>query len=342
MAEGLDIYTKYQSVEDWGAVRRSGRTFAYFKGTDGMTTRDTANWPQAAKAAGIACGLYGYAQPGSAADQYDLLLRTARSRNALDLSPALDLEDPFVPGNTAAQFAIAWLRRAVDAGQIPVFYANDSMMGYLLATVRNSIPSVWPWIARYGARPKNAFRTWQHSSSGVVPGIKASGVDLNTGDAPVIVGPGPAPRPTPTPTPIPGGRLTVAQMEEAMFNPVIHGPTPIVKDGGGPGKDTQIEFAYQLVPPCGGQLIVQPLDDKTCFFGNAEPAAPVGCWGPGGGMGGGHSVVPAGKWKDGTERRADWNNAQAYEVPKGTTRVTYSLSSNGRTAVMFVPSYLLG
>jgi GH25 family lysozyme M1 (1,4-beta-N-acetylmuramidase) len=185
MAEGLDIYTKYQSVNDWGAVRRSGRTFAYFKGTDGMTTRDTANWPQAAKAAGIACGLYGYAQPGSAADQYDLLLRTARARSAVDLSPALDLEDPFVPGNAATQFAIAWLRRAVDAGQIPVFYANDSMMGYLLATVRNAVPSVWPWIARYGARPKNPFRTWQHSSSGVVPGIKASGVDLNTGEAPI-------------------------------------------------------------------------------------------------------------------------------------------------------------
>jgi GH25 family lysozyme M1 (1,4-beta-N-acetylmuramidase) len=342
MADGIDVYVKYQNVRDWNAVRASGKTFAYFKGTDGMTTRDTANWPAAAKAAGIACGLYGYAQPGSAADQYDLLRRTAQQRGAHDLSPALDLEDPFVPGNAAAQFAIAWLRRAEAAGEIPVFYANDSMMSYILPTVRNAVSGVWPWIARYGARPKNSFRTWQHSSSGVVPGITASGVDLNTGDAPVIAGPGPAPSPTPVPTPTPGGRLTVAQMEEAMFDPVIYGPTPIVKDGGGPGKDTQIEKGWQLVLPCGGQLVVQPLDDQVCFFGNPDPEAPVYCWGPGGGKGGGHSVVPAGGWTGNSERRATWNNAQAYEVPKGTTRVSYQLSSNGRTAVMFVPSYLLG
>lgn len=338
MADGIDVYTKYQNVRDWAAVRRSGKTFAYLKGTDGMTTRDTSNWPALARAAGIAVGLYGYAQPGSAGDQYDLLLRTARARNALDLSPALDLEDPFVPGNTAAQFAIAWLRRAEASGQIPVFYANDSMMSYIGATVRNAVSGTWPWIARYGARPKNPFRTWQHSSSGVVPGITASGVDLNTGDAPVIVGPPPAPGPSPapTPTPAPGGRLTIAQMEDGMFDPVIHQKTPIDAQG------NQVEKGWQLVLPCGGQLVVQPLDDQICFFGNPDPAPPVYCWGPGGGSGGGHSVVPSAKWLGNSERRADWNNAQAYEVPKGTTRVAYQLSSNGRTAVMFVPSYLLG
>lgn len=337
MADGIDVYTKYQNVRDWGAVRRSGRTFAYMKGTDGMTVRDTSNWPAAARAAGIAVGLYGYAQPGSAADQYDLLLRTARSRNALDLSPALDLEDPFVPGNAAAQFAIAWLRRAQANSQIPVFYANDSMMSYILATVRSAVSGVWPWIARYGAAPKNSYRTWQHSSSGVVPGITAAGVDLNTGDAPIIVGPPPGPGPGPTPNPIPGGRLTVAQMEEAaMFDPVIYQKTPIDDKGG------QVEKGWQVVPPCGGQLIVQPLDDQVCFFGNPDPEAPVYCWGPGGGKGGGHSVVPSSAWTGNSERRATWNNAQAYEVPKGTTRVSYQLSSNGRTAVMFVPSYLLG
>jgi hypothetical protein len=338
MSEGVDLYTKYQTVSDWSALRRAGKTFAYFKGTDGLTTRDTADWPAAARSVGIACGLYGYAQPGSAVDQYNLLLRTAYDRNAVDLSPALDLEDPFVPGNAAAQFAIAWLGRAASIGQLPVFYANDSMMSYLLATVRNSVPGVWPWIARYGATPKNPYRTWQFGSTRKVPGVVASGVDENTGDAPVMRSGGA----TPTPTPTPSGRLSIARMEEVVSTPVIHGPTPVIKDGGGPGKDTQVEFAAQVVIPCGGQLIVQPLDPATCFFGNAEPDAPVGCWGPGGGTGGGHSVVPAAKWKDGTERRCDWNNAQAYEVPKGTTRVTYSLSSNGRTSVQFVPSYLLG
>jgi len=196
--EGIDVYSKYQNVTDWGAVRRSGRLFVYMKMTDAMTTRDTGNWVQQARAAGLAVGAYGYAQPGSARDQYDFLRRTARNRGAVDLSPALDLEDPFVPGATAVQFAVAWLRRAIEVGEIPVWYANDSFMSYCLPAVRAQVPSVWPWIARYGAHPKNTFRTWQYSSSGVVPGIKAAGVDLSTGEAPIV-----RPNPTPGPTPIP-------------------------------------------------------------------------------------------------------------------------------------------
>lgn len=198
MAEGVDLYTKFQTVNDWGALRRAGKTFAYFKGTDGMTTRDTGNWPAQARNVGIACGLYGYAQPGRAADQYDLLRRTAQQRGAVDLSPALDQEDPFVPGNAAVQFAVAWLTRAVSVGEIPVWYANDSFMSYCLPAVRAAVPTVWPWIARYGATPKNPYRTWQFSSTRKVAGVVASGVDENTGEAPiVIVGGGGAARPTP-------------------------------------------------------------------------------------------------------------------------------------------------
>jgi GH25 family lysozyme M1 (1,4-beta-N-acetylmuramidase) len=334
VSDGVDLYTKYQTVTSWPAVRGSGRLFAYLKGTDGMTTRDTANWPTAGKAAGVAIGLYGYAQPGNARDQYDLLYRTSRNRNAIDLSPALDQEDPFVPGNAAVQFAVAWLLRAVEVGEIPVYYANDSFMSYCLPAIRSAVPSVWPWIARYGAAPKNRYRTWQHSSSGKVPGITASGVDLNTGEVPVRITPGPGPVPTPAPTP--GNRPLLVKLEEELMDPVIHQKTPV------DDKGVQVEKAFQIVPPCGGQLVVTPMDDQMCFFGNPDPEAPVYCWGPGGGKGGGHSVVPPSQWQDGSERRATWNNCQAYDIPKGTSRVAYQLSSNGRTAVQFVPSYLLG
>jgi GH25 family lysozyme M1 (1,4-beta-N-acetylmuramidase) len=336
VSNGVDLYVAYQQVTSWAAVRNSGRTFAYLKGTDGMTTRDTANWPAAAHAAGVAVGLYGYAQPGSARDQYDLLYRTARDRNAADLSPALDQESPFVPGNSAVQFAVAWLLRAVEVGEIPVYYANDSFMTYCLPAIRAAVPTVWPWIARYGSPPRNPYRTWQHSSTGNVPGITASGVDLNVGDAPVRSAAGPIPTPAPTP----GNRPAVALLEDTVMDPVIYQATPVTKDAN--GKDIQVEHGQQVVPPCGGQLIVTPLDDQMCFFGNPEPGAPVYCYGLGGGKGGGHSVVPPAQWQDDTERRATRLNTQAYEVPKGTTRVAYALSSNGRTAVQFVPSYLLG
>jgi lysozyme len=212
MTDGVDLYTKYQTVTDWNAVRAAGKEFAYFKGTDGNTTRDTADWPAKARAAGLAVGLYGYAQPGVASDQYDLLLRTARARGAVDLAPALDLEDPFVPGNSAVQFAIAWLRRAVDSGQLPVYYANDSMMTYTLPAIRAAVPSVWPWIARYGAAPKNAYRTWQHSSTGRVPGITASGVDLNTGEVPRAGGGTPV-----TPPPVSGDTTEDELMDRITY-----------------------------------------------------------------------------------------------------------------------------
>lgn len=187
MAQGFDAYPKYQTINDFGAVVRAGYSFAYFKMTDGLTLRDTLDWPMRAHAAGLAIGGYGYAQPGSARDQYQLLLRTAVGRGAIDLSPALDLESPFVPGAAATAFAIEWLTEAVANGQVPVFYANDSMMGYILAAVRAAVPDTWPWIARYGAQPKNPYRTWQHSSTGAVAGIQASGVDLNSGEAPLAV-----------------------------------------------------------------------------------------------------------------------------------------------------------
>lgn len=225
MAEGFDAYTAFQTVTDWRAVRNAGKTFAYFKGTDGMSTRDTADWPARARSVGIACGLYGYAQPGTAADQYDLLLRTAQARGAMDLSPALDLENPFVPGSAAAQFAIAWLSRAAAAGQIPVFYANDSMMGYILPAVRAAVPGVWPWIARYGAPPKNGYRTWQFSSTRPVPGIRSSGVDEDTGDVPATGG-------VPAPTPGPAAAGEDEEMDRVDFPAIASGGRTRLRLGG--------------------------------------------------------------------------------------------------------------
>lgn len=334
--DGIDLYTAYQTVEDFAAVRRSGRSFAYFKGTDGMTTKNTSDWPARAHAAGIACGLYGYAQPGSAVDQYDLLLRTARDRGAIDLAPALDLEAPFVPGAIATQFATAWLARAVSAGQLPVFYANDSMMSYLLPTVRAAVPSVWPWIARYGAAPKNPYRTWQHSSTGKVPGILASAVDLDTGEAPYA---GQAPAPVTPPTP--GARLAVANMEEFLMDPIIHAPVPKVTNPDG----TVSQKSSNMIVWTGAAAVlnVQPLGNDMVFFGAGEaPGPPVWCYGPGGGKGGGSTTVPLASYDQGNQRRLLRNQPGQYEIPAGTTAVYYEWSSNGRVAVQVVPKYLLG
>jgi GH25 family lysozyme M1 (1,4-beta-N-acetylmuramidase) len=310
-------------------VRAAGKAFAYLKGTDGMSTRDTGDWPAKARAAGVAVGLYGYAQPGSAADQYDLLLQTAMNRAAFDLAPALDLEDPFVPGPAAVQFAIAWLQRAVAVGQLPVYYANDSMMTYTLPAIRAVVPGVWPWIARYGAAPKNSHRTWQYSSAGRVPGITASGVDLDTGDIPVSRG-------TVVDPVKPVTQVPVSKMEEYVMDPIIHAAVPVTENSD--GTKSQIANNQLIHTGAAAVLNVIPLEDgKPCFFGNPAPGAPVFCYGPGGGKGGGHSTVA-----DQNERRADLLNPQQYEIPAGTTRIFYTWSCAGRVAVQVVPCYLLG
>jgi GH25 family lysozyme M1 (1,4-beta-N-acetylmuramidase) len=184
MSEGCDCYTKFQVVTDMSKVKASGHDFMYVKTTDGMTTRDTGGYGPAGRAAGIAMGAYGYGEPGDPVAQADLLMAKADADGLTDLGQALDLEAPFVPGKTATDFAIAYLGRIASRGRLPVFYANDSMMTYLLPAVRAAVPSVWPWIARYGAAPVNSWKTWQKSSSGSVPGISASAVDLNTGTIP--------------------------------------------------------------------------------------------------------------------------------------------------------------
>jgi lysozyme len=211
--EGLDVYTKYQPGVDFGRVAAAGRRFVYVKATDGLSVRDTGGYGAAGRRAGLAMGAYGYAQFGDPRAQYGLLVREAKANGLMDLGPALDLESPFVPGKTATDFAIGWLRMAVELGNLPVFYANDSMMGYLLPAVRAAVPSVWPWIARYGAAPKNSYRTWQYSSTGSVPGVGGS-VDMNKGEVPVNAG-----KPLPTPTPTPGTKTSEVELMERKTIP---------------------------------------------------------------------------------------------------------------------------
>jgi GH25 family lysozyme M1 (1,4-beta-N-acetylmuramidase) len=184
VTEGLDLYTAYQAVTDWAAVRAAGKEFCYIKVSDGRTRRSTFDYGPAGKRAGLAMGAYHFAQPGDPIAQAELLVQQATACGLTDLGPALDLESPFVPGPDATQFAIAFLRRVANLGHLPVFYANDSLMGYLLPAVQAAVPAVWPWVARYGARPSTRWRTWQHTDAGHVPGVTATAVDLNIGQIP--------------------------------------------------------------------------------------------------------------------------------------------------------------
>lgn len=185
MAKGIDVYTAYQTVTDWGAVRRAGYEFAYVKVSDGLGTRAVNSYGVKGRAAGVKMGAYHYAQFGDAVTQANLLIDQAERHGLTDLAPALDLEHPFVENEQAITFAVLFLKQIVRRGHRPALYANNSMMKTIQGSVRRAVPDTLMWVARYGPQPSVAYDVWQHTQYGHVPGIAAKSVDLNTGIVPL-------------------------------------------------------------------------------------------------------------------------------------------------------------
>jgi GH25 family lysozyme M1 (1,4-beta-N-acetylmuramidase) len=184
MPQGIDIYTKYQTVTDWHAVRGAGYEFAYVKVSDGNVNRDDGGWGPKGRAAGLAMGAYHYAQPGDPVAQANRLCDRAIAAGLTDLAPALDLEAPFARTQSTVDFAVSFVRQVKARGFRPALYANNSMMQTIGGPVKAAVPDAFLWVARYGANPTVPHDLWQHSSTGKVPGISASGVDLDTGAIP--------------------------------------------------------------------------------------------------------------------------------------------------------------
>ena len=183
MSQGIDVYTRYQTVTDWHAVRQVGYEFAYVKVSDGNENKPDNGWGAQGRSAGLAMGAYHYAQPGDPVAQANRLCDRAIQAGLTDLAPALDLESPFTPNQVAIDFAVAFVRQVKARGFRPCLYASDSMMRTVQAPVRAAVPETYMWVARYGAKPSVAYDVWQHSSTGRVPGISGS-VDLDTGIIP--------------------------------------------------------------------------------------------------------------------------------------------------------------
>lgn len=184
MPQGIDIYTKYQTVTDWHAVRGAGYEFAYVKVSDGNVNRDDGGWGPKGRAAGLAMGAYHYAQPGDPVAQANRLCDRAIAAGLTDLAPALDLEAPFARTQDTVNFAAAFVRQVLARGFRPCLYANNTMMQTIRNPVKIAVPQTVIWVARYGATPTVPYDVWQHSDSGHVPGISAQGVDLDQGAMP--------------------------------------------------------------------------------------------------------------------------------------------------------------
>lgn len=192
MPHGIDVYTAYQTVRDWHAVRGAGYEWCYLKMSDGNSTRSEGGYTAGGHSAGMAMGGYHYAQFGDARRQADLFLDRCEYFRATDLAPALDLEHPFTANSTAVNFARDFLRRVVERGHRPAVYANNSMASYVVPKLIGEFPGLIRWVARYSSndngsnkvRPSLTYDVHQYSQYGHVPGISASSVDLNDGIIP--------------------------------------------------------------------------------------------------------------------------------------------------------------
>jgi len=211
MSFGIDIY-RYQTVNDWAAVKRSGVTFVYVKGTDGGGLAPVHADVQVggAHAVGIPVGLYHFAQKFPSPEaQADVLTAEVQRLHADGLPPALDLESNPPAGlnwsaTEARQFAMRFLARLRGNG-FPrvVLYSNTFTLSQMGADTLG-VSGTEIWAANYGANDGNRHAytyggrvdVHQYSSVGRVPGIVGN-VDLNQSltdfSGPVV----PDPKPTP-------------------------------------------------------------------------------------------------------------------------------------------------
>lgn len=190
---GVDIY-RYQTVTDYRALARSVG-FAYVKLTDGRGPAVVRGDGQVngCRGAGIPVGGYHYAQPGDPKVQAQVFIAELRRLNALDLAPALDLEEPGLRP-VARDFGIKFCQEIARAGYRPCVYLSASWAGELRPD-RWGIPGLVVWIAAYGGNdgrtydpardPAKVRRFYagpydihQHTSMATVPGIRGN-VDLN-------------------------------------------------------------------------------------------------------------------------------------------------------------------
>jgi GH25 family lysozyme M1 (1,4-beta-N-acetylmuramidase) len=191
MALGIDIYRRYQTVDNWSQVKNAGVTFCYVKLTDGNAVASAGpgdNEINGAKSVGIPAGGYHFSQPGDAAAQARLFVNEVKRTGALGLALQLDLEDnppesgkANIPDSQKKAWGIAFCNEVMRLGFRPGVYMNNAL-AKLLRPDQWGINGLVIWIARYGAKPApeaGRYDIHQYTSSGTILGIRASGVDLN-------------------------------------------------------------------------------------------------------------------------------------------------------------------
>ncbi len=179
---GIDV-SHWQGGVDWGAVRRSGRLFAFAKATEGASFVDDtfAGNRLGMAGAGLALrGFYHFARPdrNTAAAEASHFLRTVGPLAPGEVA-VLDLE--VAPGPGVGDWAAEWLRLVAQAtGRTPVLYSYQT---YLTSIPTSRLTQYPLWVAAWGADDGTVPATppqtdrwsrwtwWQYTSNARVPGV---------------------------------------------------------------------------------------------------------------------------------------------------------------------------
>lgn len=197
MTLGVDIY-RYQTVTDWRRFAESVR-YAWVKLTDGNGPAVVRGDRQVngCKSVKVPVGGYHWAQPGDPAHQAQVFIGELRRLGALDLAPALDLEDEKFSLTAARDFGIKFCHEIARAGYRPAVYLSASWAGSLRPD-QWGIPGLVIWVAAYGVNDgqrreesvtryyRGRYDVHQYTSRGRVPGVSGD-VDLNWAPAGVPI-----------------------------------------------------------------------------------------------------------------------------------------------------------
>lgn len=180
---------------DWGAVARSGRSFAFVKATEATSYTNpwfTKDWTGIASA-GLVRGSYHYARPAlpisTAVDQAKYYISvTGTTQEKGDLPPALDLEEDggLTPGQLVT-WAQVWLDTVRSlTGRTPIIYTYRWYWQHYL--LNSAALTRYPlWIAEYNnpSGPSTpliggwqTWAFWQFTSSAQISGIPTA-VDMS-------------------------------------------------------------------------------------------------------------------------------------------------------------------
>jgi GH25 family lysozyme M1 (1,4-beta-N-acetylmuramidase) len=191
LVHGMDV-SSYETSIDWTMAKGAGIDFAFIRVSDGLQYRDPkfASYWAGARAAGVMRGAYQFFRPTQdAIAQADLLLAATAPQQPGDLPPTIDVE---TTGGLAQEKVEAAVRTWVDhvtavIGRPPIVYAGYySWQDY---TGNANLTASPLWHAQYTNAPCPNIPTpwtrwtfWQHSATGVVPGVVGEPTDLNVFD----------------------------------------------------------------------------------------------------------------------------------------------------------------